>query len=64
MSNEQSSDSQNDKSSPSTEMVSNKSNADCHVVDEETTQLALSMVRKREQNKMAAARYREKKKTQ
>uniref|UniRef100_A0AC35G4P7 BZIP domain-containing protein n=1 Tax=Panagrolaimus sp. PS1159 TaxID=55785 RepID=A0AC35G4P7_9BILA len=31
--------------------------------DEETTQLALSMKRKREQNKMAAARYREKRKT-
>uniref|UniRef100_A0AC34FDE5 BZIP domain-containing protein n=1 Tax=Panagrolaimus sp. ES5 TaxID=591445 RepID=A0AC34FDE5_9BILA len=32
------------------------------VADEETTQLALSMKRKREQNKMAAARYREKRK--
>uniref|UniRef100_A0A914ZH26 BZIP domain-containing protein n=1 Tax=Panagrolaimus superbus TaxID=310955 RepID=A0A914ZH26_9BILA len=32
------------------------------VADEETAQLALSMKRKREQNKMAAARYREKRK--
>uniref|UniRef100_A0AC35F164 BZIP domain-containing protein n=1 Tax=Panagrolaimus sp. PS1159 TaxID=55785 RepID=A0AC35F164_9BILA len=38
-------------------------NSEIFVVEEETTQLALSMKRKREQNKMAAARYREKRKT-